>query len=175
MNYSDIIGALNSATGFDLFRINTAINRMLDDPKRIEQLKCQLQIGQEIEYFEPNENRIIKATVIKFKRAKVEIKNIDDGVCWTIPYYFININEVDTNISRSQKQSGLDRNEVKVGDKVGFIDGDNIEHYGDIVRLNPKTVTLHCDGQKWRVAYSFLFNVINTDIDVLSVGFAQGN
>jgi hypothetical protein len=41
MNYSDIIRALNSATGFDLFRINTAINRMLDDPKRIEQLKCQ--------------------------------------------------------------------------------------------------------------------------------------
>lgn len=169
MNYYDIIGALDNATGFDLFRISVAINRMLEDPKRIEQLKHQLKIGQEIEYFEPNENRIIKATVVKFKRTKVSIKNIDDGTSWTIPYYFININGIDTNISRAHKKSGLDRNEVKVGDKVGFIDGDNIDRYGDIVRLNPKSVTLHCDGHKWRVAYEFLFNVLNPDVDVLSV------
>ena len=76
MNYSDIIGALDNATEFDLFRLSVAINRMLDDPKRIEQLKHQLKIGQEIEYFEPNENRIIKAKVIKLKRTKVSIKNI---------------------------------------------------------------------------------------------------
>ncbi|NQY65543.1 MAG: hypothetical protein HRT38_17890 [Alteromonadaceae bacterium] len=167
MNYSEVIDALNNATGFDLFRIKTAIERMLDDPKRILELKQNLTIGQEIQYFEPDENRNIKASVTKFNRTRVSVKNIPDGAIWTIPYYFININEIDTNISNTNKKAGLGRNEVKVKDKVGFIDRNNVERYGEIVRLNQQTVTLNCSGDKWRVHYSFLFKVINPDIDAL--------
>ncbi len=167
MNYSDIINALDSATGFDLFRVKVAIDRMLDDPNRILELKKNLKKGQEVEYFDPDKNRTVKAEVVDFKRTRVAVKHINDGARWDIPYYFININEVDTTISKSGDKPGLDRNEVKVGDKVGFIDSENIEHYGDIVRLNPKTVTLNCDGNKWRVSYHFLFKVLGPDIDFL--------
>ena len=81
MNYSEVIDALNNATGFDLFRIKTAIEQMLDAPKRIAELKNNLTVGQEIEYFEPDENRIIKASVTKFNRTRVSVKNIVDEAC----------------------------------------------------------------------------------------------
>ena len=87
MNYSEVIDALNNATGFDLFRVSAAIDKMLDDPKRIIELKQHLRTGQEIEYFEPDENTIVKACIIEFKRTRVRIKRIDNGANWTIPYY----------------------------------------------------------------------------------------
>ncbi|MEM7793548.1 MAG: hypothetical protein AAF579_03730 [Cyanobacteria bacterium P01_C01_bin.118] len=63
-------------------------------------------------------------------------------------------------------KEGLGRNEVAVGDHVGFFDRDGNERYGNVIRLNQKTVTLDCNNQKWRVAYSFLFKVIDLDVDV---------
>jgi hypothetical protein len=167
LNYSELIDALNDATGFDLFRISVAIDKMLGDPKRVNELKQHLVKGQEIEYFDRVENRAVKATITEFKRTRLAVKNIDDGVGWNIRYYSVNINKVDTNISPASSKKGLDRNEVKVGDRVGFLDGDNAEQYGEIVRLNPKSVTLNCNGAKWRVGYSFLFNIIGPDIDAL--------
>ncbi len=167
MNYSEIIAALNHATGFDLFRINVAIGKMLDDPQRSIELKRNLRQGQQIEYFDPAENRAISAVIIEFKRTRASVRNVDDGRVWNIPYYYININAIDTTISGSANKQGLDRNEVKIGDKVGFIDKNNVERYGDIVRLNQKTVTLNCDGGKWRVSYSFLFKVLGIDVEAL--------
>lgn len=167
MNYSEIIDVLDNATGFDLFRLKVAIEKMLDDPKRMVELKRRLRIGQEIEYFDPGQNRAIKAILLKFKRTNVAVRNVDDGARWNVPYYFININQIDTDISRAGSKPGLDRNEVKVGDKVGFMDGNNIERYGDIIRLNQKTVTLYCDGGQWRVSYSFLFKIIGPGADYL--------
>jgi len=167
VDYSEIINTLNSASGFDLFRIKSAIERMLDDPARIIELKTKLRVGMEIEYFDSTENRIIKAVTLSIKRTKVTVKHIDDGACWTIPYYCININEVDTGISNNPNKRGLGRNEVKVGDKVGFITRDNTEQYGDVIRLNQKTVTLACNEGQWRVSYGLLFKIVSPDVDFL--------
>ena len=168
MNYSDIIKTLNNATSFDLFRIRAAIDKMLEDPKYIIEAKKYLRIGQEIEYFEPSLNKLIKAIIKEFKRTKVLVKNIEDQRSWFIPYYYINLHAIDVDIiGSSNNKEGLDRNEVKVGDTVGFRDRDNNERYGEIIRLNQKSVTLDCGGSKWRVAYVFLFKVLAPAIDVL--------
>lgn len=167
MNYSEVISALDSATGFDLFRIKSAIARMLDDPARIIELKRNLIVGQEVEYFEPEENRVIRAKVLSFKRTRVSVQNIEDGSRWTIPYYYINIHQVDTSVSNDARNSGLDRNEVKVGDLVGFKDKNNQELYGRVIRLNQKTVTLECDAGSWRVSYGLLFKILGPDVDAL--------
>lgn len=173
MDYSEIINTLNNASGFELFRIKSAIERMLDDPKGIAEIKKQLRINQEIEYFDPGENRIIKATVAAFKRTRVAVVHIEDDARWNIPYYFINLQKSNTDIIAQHKETGLQRNEVKVGDKVGFLDRDNGEQYGDVIRLNPKTVTVNCRGTQWRVAYSFLFKIITPDIDALPSSITQ--
>ncbi len=120
MNYSEILKEIEKASSFDLFRLSVALNRMLEEPGRIITVKQKLILGQEIEYFEPSENRVIKAKVINFKRTKVSVENIHDKKKWIIPYYFINIDNIDTTIS--ENKVGLGRNEVKVGDLVGFVD-----------------------------------------------------
>ena len=47
--------------------------------------------------------------------------------------------------------------------------GDTDKHYGTLIRLNQKTVTLDCSNQKWRIAYSFLFKVLDLDAKVTSI------
>nr|MBA3321371.1 hypothetical protein [Pyrinomonadaceae bacterium] len=62
------------------------------------------------------------------------------------------------------EQQALDRSRLKVGDAVGFRDRQNLDKYGRVVALNQKTATiLISDNQKWRVAYQFLFPVIDSN------------
>ncbi|MFV2056194.1 MAG: hypothetical protein ACC707_06975 [Thiohalomonadales bacterium] len=167
MNYSEILKEIENASSFDLFRLSVALERMLEEPSRIISVKQKLIVGQEIGYFEPSENRVIKAKVIDFKRTKVSIENIHDKKRWVIPYYFINTENIDTTIS--ENKVGLGRNEVKVGDLVGFIDRSNQEKYGCIVRLNQKTVTLEIENAQWRVAYQLLFKIISPEMESLNI------
>jgi hypothetical protein len=164
-NYSDIIKALENSTGFDLFRLSVAIGRLLEDPKRITEVKEHLHPGDEVEYFDRTQNRVVAAKLLEFRRTRVLIQHLEDGSEWTIPYYWLNIHRANVEINENRKK-GLGRNEVAVGDQVGFVDNDGNERYGKVVRLNQKTVTLDCgNNHQWRVAYSFLFRVFDVDGD----------
>lgn len=68
------------------------------------------------------------------------------------------------------------RNEVALGDVVGFVGRDQQQRTGQIIRLNDKTVTLQCNQTQWRVAYSFLHRVVNMDSavhEVVELGAAR--
>lgn len=138
---------------------------MLDDPKRITEVKRRLHPGDAVEYLDPWKNRVVAAKLIKFQRTKVLVENLEDHEEWSSPYYALNIHGANVTITENV-QEGLGRNEVAVGDQVGFFDRDGNERYGKVIRLNQKTVTLDCHGHKWRVAYSFLFKVIDLDAEV---------
>lgn len=167
MNYSEIMQAIEKATSFDLFRLSVALNRMLDDPQRVQAVKRALKLDQEIEYFDPTENRLTKAKIIKIRRTKIVVENLHDKQRWNIPYYYINTENVDTTITENQK--GLGRNEVKVGDLVGFRSKDGQDKYGKVIRLNKKSVTLDCgNNSQWRVSYSLLFNIVAPDVERLN-------
>ncbi|MEM7538167.1 MAG: hypothetical protein AAF639_38720 [Chloroflexota bacterium] len=160
MNYSQLTNALNQASAFDLFRLRAAITRMLDDPQRIAEAKKHLRIGDVIEYFDNDENRPIKARLTKLQRVKATVENLHDGKTWIIPIYMINIHAVDTEIVE-ERSRGLGRNEVAIGDKIGFIGSrDRVERHGVVIRLNQKTVTLDCGDVQWRVPYSMLFKIV---------------
>ena len=161
MDYSEIIAALQDATLFDLYRLNVAINHLLDDPQRIDKIRKQLKTGQTIYYFEPTENRLIEAKVIKLKRKRLLVENRHDQQRWTIPMYWVNLNEVNTDIMPSSRK-GLDRSQLKVGDIVGFQDNQNNDVRGGVIRLNQKTATITTDtGAKWRVGYDWLYLVVD--------------
>lgn len=78
-----------------------------------------------------------------------------------IPYTAINLDGADIKI-RELGRPGLSRHEVAVGETVGFLDHEQRQRQGHIIRLNDKTVTLISDGQKWRVSYSYLHHVLDT-------------
>ena len=118
-----------------------------------------------INYFDETQNRLIKAAVIELHRTRLLVENQHDLGRWSIPFGAVNIDEVETDIRAvAPEQCVLDRSRLKVGDAVGFRDRQNQDKYGRVVGLNQKTATiLTSDNQKWRVAYQFLFPVIESN------------
>lgn len=165
MDYTFIIDELRSASLFDLFRLRAALSQQLEDPERIAQVRSRLRPGMPIRYFDEAQNRLIKATVRELHRTRLLVENQDDSKLWSIPFGAVNIDEVETDIRAvAPEQRALDRSQLKVGDAVGFRDRQNQDKYGRVVGLNQKTATiLTSDNQKWRVAYQFLFPVIESN------------
>jgi hypothetical protein len=97
------------------------------------------------------------------RRKQAVVLDANDARRWLISYAAINLDDSDVQI-RENKTQGLGRNEVTLGDVVGFVDRDQRQHTGKIIRLNDKTVTLECDAAQWRVAYAFLHRVVDADM-----------
>jgi len=163
MNYTNILNELNKASSFDLFRLRSIINTQLNDPSRIFNIKKKLFVGQEISYFEEDENRLINATIIELKRTRVVVRNTCDHHLWELYYYHINIDNVETDIDTS-KQQKLDRSNLKVGDHVSFFRNDGSEVFGVVDKLNPKTAGISSANGKWRVSYAALSLVLEGEV-----------
>lgn len=160
MNFSAIIDALNHASAFELYRLRFAIDRKLDDPLWIEPIRWRLRKGQEIDYFSATDNALRRARILEFRRKQVEILDLGDGRRWLIEFHAINIDGLDVQV-REQVNRGLGRNEVAIGQTLGFIDREGTERSGEVMRLNDKTVTLKVGHQQWRVTYQLLHHVID--------------
>lgn len=165
MDYTFIISELRAATLFDLYRLRAALSQQLEEPERIEQVRSRLRPGMLISYFDEAQNRLIKARVRELRRTRLLVENQYDQKLWSIPFGAVNIDEVETDIRAvAPEQRVLDRSRLQVGDAVGFRDRQNQDKYGRVVGLNQKTATiLTSDNQKWRVAYQFLFPVIESN------------
>jgi len=162
MDYSRVMSELDDASLFDLYRLNAAISKELDDPKRIEEVKRLIKEGDTISYFDKSENRLIQADVIEFKRTRVLVKNKHDMKRWNIPFYMVNVEDVATDITYPTTTKGMNRNEIRIGDLVGFRSKSNKNVRGKVMRMNPKTVTVFVEpNQKWRVSYSMLYPIID--------------
>jgi hypothetical protein len=59
------------------------------------------------------------------------------------------------------ERSWTERDGAHIG-SFGFIDSEHRQRHGKIIRLNDTAVTLECDGQKWRVSYSYLHGVLDS-------------
>jgi len=162
MNYSNIVEELNSASLFDLYRLQQAIRRSLEDPVRIGKIKGSLKVGQNIEYFDADENRLIQANIVELNRTRALVKNRHDGALWNIPFYHINLNHADVNIAGSTGR--LDRNSLKVGDKVAFKDRNGNEQFGEVIKLNQKTAGVLVGATRWKVGYRLLSSIIEGEL-----------
>jgi hypothetical protein len=163
MDYSKIIGELKQASLFDLYRLSVAINQQLENPRRLSEIKESLRPGKNISYFDDSENRLIEAKVIKLMRTRLLVENIDDQQRWEIPLYYVNLDEVNTDIIGSPR-TRLDKCQLKVGDMTGFQDKQNNDVHGKIIRLNQKTATIKTNtNTEWRVGYEWLYVVIDVD------------
>lgn len=161
MNYEMIVSELRQASAFDLYRLQSAIGHLLDDPVRQEMIKHRLKPGMEITYFEPSENRLIPARVLEIRRIRVAIQELQTGKRWTVPLYMINIEGTDTDIAA--KKNHVDRLSLKIGDQVGFVGKDGNELFGTVTKLNPKRAKIQTAHGTWTVPYSMLFTVIDGD------------
>lgn len=61
------------------------------------------------------------------------------------------------------------RESWRIGDQVGFLDRNNNEIHGKIVRLNAKTASLTTShGVRWTVGYSYLFPILETSASAVT-------
>ncbi len=158
MDYSLILSELQEATLFDLYRLRTAIGTLLEDPERLRGIKRHLAPGKRLSYFDCNENRLVDACLIEVYKTRALVNEIATGENWTIPLFWINLQEVDTNIVPSR--GNIDRNSLKVGDTVGFQDREGRDVYGAVTKLNPKRAKIKTPDGIWSVPYAMLFPVI---------------
>jgi hypothetical protein len=163
MNFSDVLKAMNEASAFELFRLRAAISVALDEPARVQAIQARLQPGQAVEYFDARANAQRFGTILELRRKTVLIIDRDDGKRWLIDYPSINLGGTDVQI-RQSGQSGLKRNEIAVGDILGYLDRNGRERSGTVTRLNDKTASLTVGDQQWRVAYCFLHRVMEADL-----------
>lgn len=163
MNYSEILESLQQASSFDLYRLNTAIYRQLESTERIQAIRGQLHVGQEVEIFNKDDNKAEMAIIRKFNPTSVAITLVADQARWRVPYYWINLEGVNVNVRNTAKR-GIDKNALSIGDAVGFRSREGHEIYGKVIRVNPKTVTLKTAKGEWRVAYSLLFPVVDSSV-----------
>jgi hypothetical protein len=162
MNFSEVIKSLSNASAFDLYRMRAAIDRVLDEPRWMQSVQVLLKVGQDVQYFDPQANALRRGKVIEMRRKQAVVLDMDDARRWLISYAAINLDGSDVQI-RENKSQGLGRNEVAIGDIVGFVDRNQNQRTGKIIRLNDKTVSLQCGATQWRVAYAFLHRVVDAD------------
>ena len=162
MNFSETIKSLSSASAFDLYRMRAAIDRVLDEPRWLQSVQVRLRVGQEVQYFDPQSNALRRGRMLEMRRKQAVVLDLDDAKRWLISYAAINLDCADVQI-RENKARGLGRNEVAIGDVVGFLDREQQQRTGKIIRLNDKTVSLQCGPAHWRVAYAYLHRVVDTD------------
>ncbi len=163
-SYSELVAVLKEASAFDLFRLNCAIENEMNTPAKINAIKQYLHIGKEVGVFDSAENKLIKAKVNKLGRTLVHVTYIDTHARWRLPYYMVNIDSSDTTIAFNKEKS-LSKNELSVGNVIGFRHQGR-DHYGMVVKLNQKTVSLiTTEKMRWRVGYAGLFSVIDSELE----------
>ncbi len=159
MDYNLILSELQKASTFDLYRLQAAITRLLDDPERVIAIKRQLRPDMEITYFHQEENRLIPARVLELRKTRAVIQDLQSERRWTIPLYMINLQGADTDIA--PRRNGLDRLSLRIGDTVGFTGRDGEELFGTLIKLNPKRAKIQTTKGVWAVPYAMLFTVID--------------
>lgn len=173
MNYAEILKSLKESSPFDLFRLRTAITNELEKPELISSIRKHLAAEMVITFFCEEKNRLVDAVIQKFTAKYVYAINKEDGLRWQIEYSSINIGNVSTNINPDSSKA-LSKNNLTVGETVGF-NHEDVEIYGRIIRLNPKSVSLRtAENKKWRVGYSHLYKVIQGSACEINNTFIEG-
>ncbi|MEA3412914.1 MAG: hypothetical protein U9R74_15445 [Pseudomonadota bacterium] len=159
MDYDLVVSELQKASAFDLYRLQSAIGRLLDDPARMTAAKRQLAPGEEVTYFDAQDNRLVPARILEIRRTRVSLEELQTGKRWLVPFYMINIDNADTDIA--PKRNHVDRLSLRVGDRVGFTGKDGYELFGTVIKLNPKRAKVRTGEGIWAVPYTMLFSVID--------------
>ena len=161
-SYQDIIESLNGLSFHDLFRLECHLYLKIDDPELTMQVKRQIHVGDMIQYFNRDENRLIEAQVLNLMKTRILVKNTRDGKKWKVLYASICFDaDAQGLIGKKSSQEKLRKTDVQVGDLVSFFDNNERELMGQIVKLNIKTASILTEtGANWRVAYGHLTRVI---------------
>ncbi len=142
-----------------------SISKCLDDPQLVLEVKRRLHLGMKIRYLDLDTGQmpVVRLEKIKQTRAVVCIeegkRRIDVPLTLLVldDDPILNV-EFDEFASRGFEQP-------IVGDQVSFTDKYGELRFGVVRRVNPKTLTLDVDGEKWRVAHHLIHKVVDVEAE----------
>ena len=100
MNIQHVFQELQSASDFELFRLKAAINKLLEDPDRVNALRKKMIPGMQLDFFCEERNRSIACLLLEIKRSRDNQEYIGKvsklppkraviligNTAWTVPY-----------------------------------------------------------------------------------------
>jgi hypothetical protein len=152
----DILDSLRQAPSAELYRLYLAIGRMLDDPRRIFEIRQRLHLGMAVNYI--GENPLgppAQGAIVELRQTQAVVQDSATLRRWGVLDPAI---IPETSSAQPQVEPTPPREEFFIGDTVGFTDKRLSERVGIIVRLKAKTASIavnDTDGQ-WRVSYALL-------------------
>jgi len=161
-DYNSILEQIEDWSLFEIYRLRVALENILDNPARQLAIKNKLKPGMEVDFFCSRANASIPAKIIEVKKSWALIKSINDGKLWDTRLYTFNLAGIDTSIKPKRNTGRLDKNSLKVGDRVGWHSKLGYDLFGVVKKLNPKRALVALpDGVIWSVGYSLLFLIMD--------------
>lgn len=160
----DILDSLRQAPSAELYRLYLTIGKMLDDPRRILEVRQRLHIGMTVRYIGDNPlGPPLEGTVTELRHTQAVIQDNVTHRRWAVLYAAILF---DATAAPTQKEAPPPRSrpeEFFIGDTVGFTDKHLNERVGTVVRLNAKTASIAVTDSEghWRVSYGLLRKILD--------------
>lgn len=161
----DILDSLQQTPSAELYRLYLAIGKMLDDPRRILEVRQRLHLGMAVNYIGDNPlGPPAQGTIVELRQTQAVVQDSVTRRRWGVLYAAI-IPDTTTAQARVEPTPPprTQREEFFIGDTVGFTDKHLSERVGIVVRLNAKTASIavnDTDGH-WRVSYSLLRKIVD--------------
>ena len=163
-----LIDTLNQASSLELFQLNTLIERMLADPRRIIAVRTNMHMGQTVRFLDWRDGQMRNGRVVAMGDAKVTLHEEGTRVEWKLPYTAVEPPQTTGGAAENPPPSppGAQlkpgRGDFRCGEKVSFEDKYLKTQVGIVVRINQRTVTVDTgDGHSWRVGFPLLRHVLD--------------
>jgi len=161
----DPLDSLRLAPSAELYRLYLALGEMLNDPRRILEVRQRLHLGMAVSYIGDNPlEPPSQGTVAELRQTQVVIQDSVTRRRWAVLYAAIIFDSASgfAHIEPAPPPRTR-RDEFFIGDTVGFTDKHLSERIGIVVRLNSKTATLAVADSEghWRVPYALLRKIVD--------------
>ena len=159
----DAISILDELSLHDLFRLESYLYSKVDDSEMVRQVKRQISVGDQIQYFDKEENRLMDAIVLNIKRTRLLVQHVEDGRKWNIVYAAVCLSDNPLkHMGPKSNKEKLTKLDVQVGEIVSFFDNDDQEQIGRVIKLNPKRAKVLLEtGVTWNIYYQSLSRVLD--------------
>jgi len=161
-----LLDALSRASSLELFQLQTIIERMLADPKRIIAVRINMHLGQTVRFLDWRDGQMRSGKVVDLRDTQVVLHEPTTRREWKLPYAAIEPPATGAAPPPAQAAPPAamplpQRDDFRRGDKVAFEDRYLNTQVGVITRLNQRTATIDTGGHSWRVGFGLLRHVVD--------------
>jgi hypothetical protein len=162
-----LLDALSRASSLELFQLQSIIERMLADPKRIIAVRVNMHLGQTVQFLDWRDGQMRSGKVVEMRDTQVVLHEPATRREWKLPYAAIEppaagVEPAPVEPTAPPAMPLPQRSDFRCGEKVAFEDRYLTTQVGIITRINQRTATIDTgDGQSWRVGFGLLRHVVD--------------